>query len=85
MKGGGRGRAGLRFGGLALAFLAAGLALLPVGAADEALDKLLSDLQITPLGDQVPPPFTLESVGGKPVSLAGLRGRAVLLYFWEST
>jgi len=64
--------------------LTAGLWLLPAAAADDALDDLLSDFQITPLGDQVPSPFTLESMDGKPVSLADLRGRAVLLYFWES-
>jgi peroxiredoxin len=32
----------------------------------------------------VSPPLTLESVDGKPVSLADLRGRAAFLYFWES-
>jgi cytochrome oxidase Cu insertion factor (SCO1/SenC/PrrC family) len=69
---------------LALAVLAIGLSLLPAAAADDALDDLLFDLQIVPLGDQVPPPFTLESVDGKSVSLAGLRGRAAFLYFWES-
>jgi len=61
-----------------------GLSLLSAAAADDALDDLLSDFQIAPLGDQVPPPLTLESVDGKPVSLADLRGRAAFLYFWES-
>ena len=37
-----------------------------------------------PVANQTPLPFTLESVGGKQVSLAGLRGRAALLYFWEA-
>ncbi|HYS18533.1 MAG TPA: hypothetical protein VET45_16555 [Candidatus Binatia bacterium] len=60
------------------------LSLLPASAADDALDDLLSEFQITPLGDQTPPSFTLESLDGKPVSLAGLRGRAAFLYFWES-
>jgi cytochrome oxidase Cu insertion factor (SCO1/SenC/PrrC family) len=73
----------LRVGRLLFVILAAGLSLSPA-AADDGVDKLLSDLQITPLGDQAPPPFTLESVDGKRVSLAGLRGRAALLYFWEA-
>jgi cytochrome oxidase Cu insertion factor (SCO1/SenC/PrrC family) len=74
----------LQLGRLALVVLAAGLSLSPAAGADDQLDKLLSDLQITPGGDQTPPPFTLESVDGKQVSLAGLRGRAALLYFWEA-
>jgi cytochrome oxidase Cu insertion factor (SCO1/SenC/PrrC family) len=74
----------LRVGRLLFVILAAGLSLSPAVAADDVLDKLLSDLQITPLGDQAPPPFTLESVDGKRISLAGLRGRAALLYFWEA-
>ena len=60
------------------------MSLLSAAAAEDALDDLLSDFQIAPLGDQVPPPFTLESVDGKPVSLADLRGRIAFLYFWES-
>ena len=73
-----------RIGRLLLVTLVAGVSLSPAVGADDVLDKLLSDLQITPLADQAPPPFTLESVDGKRVSLAGLRGRAALLYFWEA-
>jgi hypothetical protein len=68
-----------------LAILTVSLGLLPAAAADEALDKALSDVQVTPLGDQTPPAFTLEAIDGKRVSLAGLGGRAVFVYFWEST
>ena len=70
--------------GLVLSVLAAGLSLVPAGAGDEALDDLLTAFQMTPLGDQKPTPFTLDSIDGKPVSLDTVRGKAVLLYFWES-
>jgi peroxiredoxin len=40
---------------------------------------------VTPLGDQTPVPFQLESLEGKLVSLADVRGRVTMLYFWEST
>jgi cytochrome oxidase Cu insertion factor (SCO1/SenC/PrrC family) len=72
------------FHGLVLAVLAAGLSLAPAAPADEALDDLLTAFQLTPLGDQKPTPFTLDSIDGKPVSLDTVRGQAVLLYFWES-
>jgi cytochrome oxidase Cu insertion factor (SCO1/SenC/PrrC family) len=77
-----RGRRAL-LSGLAVSVLAAGLSL---GAAvgDDALDDLLTAFQLTPLGDQKPTPFTLDSIDGKPVSLDTMRGKAVLLYFWES-
>jgi cytochrome oxidase Cu insertion factor (SCO1/SenC/PrrC family) len=74
-------RAGLY--GLVLSVLAVGLSLVPA-AGDDALDDLLTAFQMTPLGDQKPPPFTLDSIDGKSISLANVRGRAVLLYFWES-
>jgi cytochrome oxidase Cu insertion factor (SCO1/SenC/PrrC family) len=57
----------------------------PVAAADKPLDTLLSDLQLAPLGGQVPPPFELEQFAdGKKVALAQHRGRPVLLYFWAT-
>ncbi len=31
---------------------------------------------------KVAPPFTLESFGGEPLSLAALKGSAVILLFW---
>ena len=54
-------------------------------AATATLDHLLSDLQIIPLGDQTPSPFRLEALDGRQIALADLRGRAALLYFWESS
>jgi cytochrome oxidase Cu insertion factor (SCO1/SenC/PrrC family) len=69
----------------ALVLALIGLSLLPAAAADDSLDELLSAFQVTPLGDQTPPPFLLESLDGKPVGLADVRGRAVMLYFWDST
>jgi len=62
-----------------------GVALLPAAAADDPLDERLSAFQVTPLGDQTSVPFKLESLEGKLVSLADVRGRVVMLYFWEST
>jgi cytochrome oxidase Cu insertion factor (SCO1/SenC/PrrC family) len=54
-------------------------------AADKALDALLFDLQLVPLDGQTPPPFELERLAdGKKVSLAELRGRPVMLYFWAT-
>ncbi len=76
------GRAALR--GLVFFVLASGLSLTAAAAGDEALDDLLTAFQLTPLGDQKPTPFTLDSMDGKPVSLDAVRGKAVLLYFWES-
>lgn len=70
---------------LALALALLGLSLLPAAAADDSLDELLSAFQVTPLGDQLPPPLLLESLDGRPVALADAYGRAVMLYFWDST
>ena len=54
-------------------------------AADKALVELLFDLQLVPLDGQTPPPFELERLAdGKKVSLAELRGRPVMLYFWAT-
>jgi hypothetical protein len=69
-----------RFVGL----LAFGLSLASAAASGSELDELLAGFQVVPLGDQPAPPFRLEALAGPPVTLTGLRGRAVLLYFWDS-
>jgi cytochrome oxidase Cu insertion factor (SCO1/SenC/PrrC family) len=74
-------RAALR--GLLLSVFAAGLLLAPA-AGDETLDDLLNAFQATVLGDQKPTPFTLDSLDGKSITLTDIRGRVVLLYFWNS-
>lgn len=62
------------------------LALLPLaaGAAEDTVDDLLFDLQLVPLDGQAPPPFTLETLDGKRVSLSDFSGQVVLLYFWAT-
>ena len=70
---------------VALVLALLGLVLRPAAEAGESLDELLSAFQVTPLGEQAPAPFLLESLDGKPVALADVLGRAVMLYFWDST
>ena len=69
--------------GLALVALLGGTA--PAADKDKVLEDLLFDLQLVPLNGQVPPDFELERlIDGKKVTLAELRGRPVLLYFWAT-
>jgi len=70
---------------LAVASLALALGAPTARAARERLQDLVWDFQLVPLAGQTPPSFTLESLDGTKVSLAGFRGRPVLLYFWHST
>jgi len=69
--------------GLALVALLGGTA--PAADKDKVLEDLLFDLQLVPLAGQVPPDFELERlIDGKKVTLAELRGRPVILYFWAT-
>lgn len=60
------------------------LALVPGKLVGADLEDFLWDLHIVPLDNQPAPDFTLANLGGKKVSLSGLHGRAVLLYFWAT-
>jgi cytochrome oxidase Cu insertion factor (SCO1/SenC/PrrC family) len=71
--------------GLCVVALAGGIAPAPAADKDKVLEDLLFDLQLIPMTGQTPPPFELERlIDGKKVTLAELRGRPVLLYFWAS-
>jgi cytochrome oxidase Cu insertion factor (SCO1/SenC/PrrC family) len=73
---------------IALALLIAltlGLTPTVPAAADKVLEDLLFDLQLVPLGGQVPAAFELERLSdGKKITLAEHRGRPVMLYFWAT-
>ncbi len=70
---------------LSLLLLAWGAPAGGAGGAKDGLQGLLWDFQLVPLDGATPPPFTLESLDGKTVSLGEFRGRPVLVYFWHST
>jgi hypothetical protein len=44
----------------------------------------MMDMQVTPLDPQAPPPLSVVTVDGGPVTLADVRGHAVLVYFWAT-
>lgn len=56
----------------------------PRGRSADALEELLFDLYLVPLDGRVPSPFTLKALDGRDVSLAGLRGKVVLIYYWAT-
>ena len=67
-----------------VAALAASTSAQPRGRNADALEELLFDLYLVPLDGRVPSPFTLKTLEGRDVSLAGLRGKAVLIYYWAT-
>lgn len=70
--------------GPALAVL---LALLPAALAPaqgKALEDLMMDLNIAPFEPQAAPPLTVTTLDGVRVSLAQVKGQAVLVYFWAT-
>lgn len=69
---------------LALALLALLVPGIVLATGADRVEDLALDLQLIPLDGQAPPPFTLEALDGKRVSLSDFRGQVVLLYFWAS-
>jgi cytochrome oxidase Cu insertion factor (SCO1/SenC/PrrC family) len=57
---------------------------LVVGAQAKSLDDLMMDLNIVPLEPQAPPAFTVTTLDGDRLTLADVKGRAVLVYFWAT-
>lgn len=64
--------------------LAAGVPAQPRGRSADGLEQLLADLYLVPLDGKVAPSLTLKTLDGQEVSLAGLRGRFVLVYYWAT-
>ncbi len=59
--------------------------LVATPAAAAPLDDLVAGLNLVPLAGAVPPGLALERLAdGTRVSLAELRGRPVLVYFWTT-
>lgn len=69
---------------VAPALLGLALAVLPAPAPAADLEDLLFDLQVVPLDARPAPAFRLERLEGGSLSLADLRGRPAMLYFWAT-
>ena len=54
------------------------------GRTGDAVEELLFDLYLVPLDGRAPLPFALKTLDGQEVSLAALRGRVVLIYYWAT-
>ena len=64
--------------------LAASTPAQPRGRSADAVEELLFDLYLVPLDGRAPLPFALKTLDGQEVSLAALRGRVVLIYYWAT-
>ena len=53
-------------------------------ATARSLDDLMTELTIVPVDPQTPPAFTVTTMDGARVTLADVKGRAVLVYFWAT-
>ena len=68
----------------ALAMLSAALTAAAPTLAAAPSEALLAELQLVPGGGARPPALSLPDLDGRMVSLAGLRGQVVLVYFWAT-
>jgi hypothetical protein len=71
----------LMLGVVALALTAGAIAPGAPRAQGKALEDLLVDLNITPLEPQAAPALVVTTIEGDKLSLADMKGQAVLLYF----
>ena len=71
----------LALGVVALALAAGALTPAAPRAQGKALEDLMMDLSVTPLEAQPAPPLTVTTLEGDRLSLADMKGQAVLLYF----
>jgi hypothetical protein len=53
-------------------------------AAPRDLDDLMMAMNIAPFDAQPPPPLAVTTLDGGRVSLAEVKGRAALVYFWAT-
>ena len=54
-------------------------------AAPRALDDLMMDFNVAPFDPQTPPPLSVTTLDGRRrVTLADVKGNAVLVYFWAT-
>jgi cytochrome oxidase Cu insertion factor (SCO1/SenC/PrrC family) len=53
-------------------------------AAASTLEDRMMDLNIAPLEPQTPPALAVATLDGGRVTLADVRGKAVLVYFWAT-
>jgi hypothetical protein len=65
---------------VALLFVLAGA----VPAVAGPLEDRMMDLNIVPLEPQAPPPLVATTLDGGRVTLADVRGKAALVYFWAT-
>jgi cytochrome oxidase Cu insertion factor (SCO1/SenC/PrrC family) len=56
----------------------------PSTAVANALEDRMMDLNIAPLEPATPPALVVTTLEGARVTLADVRGKAVLIYFWAT-
>jgi cytochrome oxidase Cu insertion factor (SCO1/SenC/PrrC family) len=75
-----------RLGSLALVACVVALALVPLSSTARAkgLDDLMMDLNIAPFDPRTPPALAVTTLEGRRLTLADVKGRAALVYFWAT-
>jgi hypothetical protein len=74
-----------RLGALGVALLGLVVGARSVAPAQpRALDDLMMDLNIAPLDAVAPAALTVTTLDGARVTLADVKGQAVLVYFWAT-